>query len=152
MPTVRGPRTPNIQKVTTPHELVIRSLIDSHPDMCRNGFRRAMRNLWSELGDIDEMLPIDFVPDAYRIDREAEEILIYEVEFSHPVTEHKLRQYGMLWFDWDAEGQHEWLPRLFIIDRLGQREIPMRELYYRVLEAHAGNRAPLPLPTLAGGR
>jgi len=124
-------------------------LVNGDRDIHRNGFRAAIRDLVAEL-DGDEGCFVDgFLPDAYKIDREAQEIIIYEVEDSHPIPPHKLDRYAWFWFCWDAEGAHEWLPRLFTVDRYGRLtgEINLCAAYYAFLDNHRPAFSPAP----AGG-
>lgn len=120
---------------TTRHEIAIRMLVGSHPDIHRNGFWEAARALHTELNaGFDhghEFFRHSFLPDAYRIDRENCDLLIYEVEDSHPIPVDKLEMYADMWFDWDCEGHHDWLPRLFTIDRYGRAtgEIDLGDLH-----------------------
>lgn len=138
MPTVRNSRAPVAQRGgITRHEIAIRLLVNSRPDIHRNGFRQAVRELWAELADpeLDDGPPqMPFLPDAYRIDRESEELILYEVEDSNPISPQKLAALGEFWFDWDCEGQHDWLPRLVTVDRYGREtgEIDMMGLYYAI--------------------
>jgi hypothetical protein len=151
MPTRRDPRAacrPN----DTPslHERLIRSLIESDPRMCRNGFWRAHRELTDELGFGLDDFPPDrpFLPDAYLFDRDNQEILLFEVEVSCPLTAQKIAAYGWFWFEWDGEGSTDWLPRLFVVDRYGHRnELNMAELYFADVR-DAANRPPVigPVP------
>lgn len=144
MPTVRDKRAPKFYKdgEVTRHELAIRMLVNSHPDMCRNGFAKAVRELWIELHadeDPDECTePVrhPFLPDAYRIDREAQEILVYEVEDTCPISPEKLLRLAYWWFQWDADDEHEWLPRVFVVDRYGNvgTEIDLMAAYYAGLD------------------
>lgn len=124
----------------TAHEVAIRTLVLSHPDIHRNGFKAAIRALWDELcaqceymdGPVPEMR---FLPDAYRIDRENETIILYEVEDTHPLPVHKLHELAMFWFDWDCEGEHDWLPKLVTVDRYGREtgEVDLCAMYHAVV-------------------
>jgi hypothetical protein len=53
-------------------------------------------------------------PDAFRIDEEAQEIFVYEVEVTHRVTEGRVERYADLWWALDEE---YWLLRLIVVDR-----------------------------------
>ena len=121
MPTRRHPRAPC--QSDTPHELAIRRLIDSHQDLCRNGFWEAIKQLCDELGedDVPTKLGFRFQPDAYRIDRQASEILLYEVEVTSLVTPDKMKLIAAFWEWWEASGDHDWMPRLFLVNRYGHQ-------------------------------
>lgn len=140
MPTKRDPRAP-CRPTDTPslHERLLRNLVDSDPRMCRNGFWRTHKALIDELGlDEDEFPQRAFLPDAYLFDREHQEIFLFEVEVSCPLTVRKQCDYGWLWFAWDGEGETDWTPRLFVIDRYGhQNELDMCKLYFADVEAVA---------------
>lgn len=81
-----------------------------------------MRDLASELNADIGRHP--FIPDAFKIDREASEILIYEVVHYSDLTPAKLRSVAELWMDWDDEAGHDWSVRLFV-QRIGE---PMFEV------------------------
>jgi len=146
MATVRDSRAPvTSREFPTLHELAIRTLVNSDPNIHRNGFRAAIKELVAELDGDEECLVDGFLPDAYKIDRDAQEILIYEVEDSHPLPPNKLRLYSWFWFCWEAEGHHEWLPRLFTVDRYGRAtgEIDLCAAYYAFLDNHRVHRPAL---------
>jgi hypothetical protein len=100
--------------------------------MCRNGFWRQHKALVEDLGLDQEEFPANaFLPDAYLFDHEAQEIRLFEVEISCPLTPAKMDAYGWLYFCWESEGSVDWLPRLFVVDRYGHRnELSMSELYF----------------------
>ena len=144
MVTKRPSRAP-VQRsdgTTTRHELVIRMLVNSHPAMQRNGFSRSVKDLLISLGADadyrDDFPPCRFVPDAYRIDHEAQDILIYEVEDTNPISPRKLEELAEYWFWWESEGQHDWMPRLFVVDRYGasRLEIDLQQVWYACLDNH----------------
>ena len=146
MATVRDSRAPVTSRETpTLHELAIRMLVNSDRNIHRNGFRAVIRELVEELDCDNSCLADGFLPDAYKIDRDAQEILIYEVEDSHPLPPRKLDRYSWFWFCWEAEDRHEWLPRLFTVDRYGRAtgEIDLCATYYAFLDSHRahGNAA-----------
>lgn len=133
-------REPKLSRdgTVSPHEAGIRMLIDSHPDMRRNGFQHSIRQLWAGLypdpEDADEVPTIQALPDAFRLDRENQDILIYEVEVTNPLSAFKLYEYGRYWSDWDCDDAHEWLPRLFVVNRYGHiGEIDLVRVYHDVV-------------------
>ena len=94
------------------HTALIADLVASHPDMQTKGFWRAVRSLADELGA--EIWDHRFRPDAFRINRETQTIEIHEVVVSHDLPRRTLQMMGMFWFDWDCEGDHDWLPTLWV--------------------------------------
>ncbi|GAA4015434.1 hypothetical protein GCM10022280_12720 [Sphingomonas swuensis] len=117
----------------TRHEAAIKRLVESDSRMCRNGFKRVVRDLWDELGgDPDEMETLSFLPDAFLVDRERRELLLYEVEDTSALKPAKKALYGAFWFAWDSEDLHDWLPRLFVCSTTGRvsYEVPLSALYY----------------------
>jgi hypothetical protein len=138
MPTKRDPRAPcRPNDPPSLHERLIRDLIASDLRMARNGFWRKHRALVEKLGmDQDEFIARPFLPDAYLFDHDNQEILLFEVEISCPLSDLKKHNYGWLWFCWESEGAHDWLPRLFVIDRYGHRnELDMSELYFADIDS-----------------
>jgi hypothetical protein len=108
--------------------------------MCRNGFWQSVGKIVAAEGiDCDEICARTFRPDAYLIDNDRKEINIFEVEVTHAMPETKMDDYAWWWFLWECEGQSEFLPRLFVVDRYGHgSEMDLRQLYYhRLLEKHA---------------
>jgi hypothetical protein len=137
----------------TMHELGIRVLLASDDEIHRNGFARSVRALAEEIdADIDELAPGRFLPDAYKIDRAAEQLLLYEVVDTNPLSTTKLEALAWFWFQWDADDFHDWLPRLFIVNRHGKvtEEINLCAAYYAFLPDWAA-RDPVS-PTSQDGR
>lgn len=134
MPTKRDPRAPcRPDDPASPHEQLIRDLVTSDTRMCRNGFWRAVTALAEELGEegVFNRVTFGFLPDAYLIDRDECEILMFEVEHYGRLSEAKLRDLGAFWDWWDGSGEHDWLPRLFLVDRFGNRnELDLAERAY----------------------
>lgn len=134
MPTKRPPRAPcRPDDPPSLHERLIRDLLASDERICRNGFWRAVAALATEL---DEEITatrqhFGFLPDAYVLDRQECEIVIYEVEVRGTLSPDKLTLLGRFWDWWDASGEHDWLPRLILVNRFGhQNEIELREYAY----------------------
>lgn len=132
MPTKRGLRQQCPQKRLTCHELAIRTLVFSDVRICRNGFARAVDTFLNKLGvDEDDRPIIDFRLDAYMIDEEAGEIIMFEVEDTHFIDPDKLRGLTYFWFDADGMSE-EVFARLVTVDRYGRREgdIDLCALFY----------------------
>lgn len=74
-----------------------------------------------------------FQPDLCEIDTGKGEITIYEIEDTHPLTEHKLRDVLSWWFAIDDD--MGWSARLIVTDRYGltERELPLSNLYFEVM-------------------
>lgn len=159
MPTKRDSRAPCHQQKLTRHELAIRTLVLGDPGIHRNGFAEAVRALWDELDaaseyGLDPLDKIAFRPDAYKVDRETETLILYEVEDSHPIPAEKLRQLAWFWFCWDAEAEHEWLPELHTVDRYGRMtgQIDLCSLYYTaILAEHRRTPALAEIERVKGG-
>lgn len=107
---------------TPEHVRFVSEILIEHPDARTDGFPAALRALRGRLGCEDEDFPaIHFRPDAFRLNEEAREIEIYEVEITHPVPANKLTHLGEWWAAWDAEDEHDWLPVLYTVNRDGVR-------------------------------
>ena len=104
-------------KMTELHKTLIQKLLDDIPSCSAKGFWNAHDALRKSLGL--EPLRVRIRPDAFRINHESSEIEIYEVEVESVLTSAKIRELGVLWEEWDAEGTHDWLPVLFVVDRYG---------------------------------
>jgi hypothetical protein len=112
MASRKGPRSPCEQRVVSRHEQAIRDLLASDPRIMRNGFWAAVSEL---ADDLDYEIRLGgFLPDAYRIDREACEIVMHEVVDHCDLAPKKLASIGDFWMDWDGEGDTDWLPTLFV--------------------------------------
>ena len=122
MPNRRPPRAAFVRSdgSATAHELAIRRLLAGDVRIHRYGFTQAVDALVDNLGcEGDCRVRRRFVPDAYRIDHEKQTIDLFEVEVTHRVPDAKMRQLADWWEAWDGEGEHDWLPRLFLVDRFG---------------------------------
>ena len=104
-------------KMTELHKTLIQKLLGDIPGCVTDGFWREHDALRKSL-DLGP-LRVKIRPDAFRINHETSEIEIYEVEVESVLTPTKIRELGLLWDDWDAEGSHDWLPVLFVVDRYG---------------------------------
>jgi hypothetical protein len=94
------------------------------------------------------------LPDAYQVDLEKREILIYEIEDSSLLTFEKLCKITDL-NEWILsstyqDGERQWCLRLFVVDRYGlnEREIPLddgltitSDVYCEMLEGKKRNHA-----------
>jgi hypothetical protein len=128
----------------TQHELAIRELLKIRPDIQRNGFNLAVEQLWEriqsefEKGEREPLPPIAFRPDAFLVNEDEQYLELFEVEDWGPLRANKREQLGRWWFHWDADGRHDWLPRLWLVNRYGMitTELPLSALY---LESIAGS-------------
>ncbi len=108
---------------TAAHKREIARVLEDCPGAKTKGFAAAHRALWLEIGGHPNDLPrTAFVPDAFHIDREARQLVLFEVEVSHGITDEKYRRLGEFWCDWDDEAGNDWLPVLVIVDRFGNRD------------------------------
>ncbi|MGJ3625934.1 hypothetical protein AB5I41_01355 [Sphingomonas sp. MMS24-JH45] len=118
---------------TQAHGQLIERILTDFPGAQTTGFKQAYRSLEEEL---DVWEPTDFIidfllPDAYRINRETQELEIFEGRGHLRVTSRKVETLGMIWFYWDAECSNVWLPVLFIVNRYGQTSrFDLRDAYY----------------------
>jgi len=104
---------------TPEHIAGVDAVIAGYPGAAIMGFPQAVRDLRARLKCSEPAPEIHFVPDAYRINEDTCEIEIFEVEVTHPIPARKLRDLGLYWSEWDAEGEHDWLPVLIQVDRFG---------------------------------
>lgn len=119
-----------IPKQRTWSDLAIRILREWNPGLKGGrGFAADMRKLLTELEgenieDDWKTLRPRFIPDAYLINHQDEEVLIVEVEDTHPLTSEKLTR--LINFYWWLDGL-SWKFRVFTTDRYGQNqtEIPL---------------------------
>jgi hypothetical protein len=117
--SAKDPREPKGGKESL-HERVIRQLIASDPRMCRNGFARAIEDLWAEIGgEPDELPPIHFMPDAYLIDRDLKELVLFEVGDWRLATQAKEAALGQFWLMWDSCVPDGWAVGCIALDRFG---------------------------------
>lgn len=132
---------------TPEHVRGVAAILAEFPDAATTGFPTVMRALRDELGCEDDPPEISFIPDAFRLNRATQEIEIYEVEVTHGVSLQKLHALGYYWGQWDAEGDHDWLPVLITVNRFGhQRRFDLCIAYHDML---ARNR-PAPIARLQG--
>lgn len=143
MPTRRHPRAPTIRadRSWSMHELAIRMLVRRDERVCRNGFAQAMHALGRELDDEYEFEPMpvgDFRPDAFLVDRQAQEVVLYEVEDTHALTPVKLDAIVFLWLWFDSDGS-DWILRLFPVDRYGNvgQELDLQGYYHAMMPERA---------------
>ena len=148
--TNRGPRQPSIRRdgKVTPHEAVIRALVESDPRICRNGFANAVRDLWIEVGeDEDDMPRLDIVPDAYLINHAAREVILYEVENYRLMTHDKEARLAGFWFSWDC-ADADWSVRCLAFNRFGRftHEINLLGFWQDSLEQYRPSPSPVSTP------
>jgi hypothetical protein len=130
-PSANSKGTKMSGKISPRHDALVQQVLAEVPGSAINDLPAALRALADEIGD-PGLARIYFRPDAYRINRETQELELYEVEVTSPITRGKVRQLGDLWFDWDSEGDHDWLPVLFIVDRYGHRNrVDLEDAYNR---------------------
>jgi hypothetical protein len=137
MPSNRGLRQPSSGKVTL-HELAIRRLVEIDPRICRNGFTQAIKELIRGEWDDEDPIPTDIRPDAYLIDRDAKELILFEVGDWRLATHDKEYRLGMFWFWWDTYAP-DWEVRCFAINRFGRftHEMSLCGFYLDTLAEHS---------------
>lgn len=119
------------QETNARHQALIDQLISDVPGAAVYGFLSAVNELRTRLG-CEAIPPLQWRPDAYRINVETEEIEIYEVEVRHAIPSSKIDLLGEFWLDWDDEGEHDWLPVLIVVGRYGARQrIDLKHAHYR---------------------
>lgn len=94
----------------------------------KTGFGKALMSRL--IADYDEYLDdwVRFSPDAYLVNEAKKEIIFYEVELSHELSDQALQRYVTFWFESDCE---EWTIRLVSIDRYGnEQEIDLMKWFY----------------------
>lgn len=94
------------------HKSLIQDLVITIPGVETRNFWKSVMDLARELDA--EILKQPFLPDAFRINRERQEIEIHEVVVTSDLTPRKLQAMGAFWGDWDGEGPHDWLPVLYV--------------------------------------
>lgn len=107
--------------LSSKHEALVESILAEIPGTKTRRFRAALNELCAELG-MPAFDHLGWLPDAYRINRQACEIELYEVEVHHSLPDWKIDALGEFWFEWDCYGAHDWLPVLIIVSRYGVRQ------------------------------
>ena len=141
----KAPREAKAGKVSL-HELAIRQIVDSDPRMARNGFKGAIADLWREIGgEPDEVPPMDFVPDAYLIDRDLKQLVLFEVGDWRLATHAKEAALGRFWFMWDSCVPDDWALGCLAVDRFGMvaHEMDLCRFYVGTLAEFAPRFADL---------
>lgn len=120
-------------RMTGQHKGEIANLMADFPGARTEGFAAEQTALWLRIGgDLEEAPRATFRPDAYLIDEEAKELLLFEVEVTSFLSDTKCAALGYYWFEWDADDSHDWLPVLITVDRHGTRaQQSLSDFYYR---------------------
>lgn len=110
---------PDAGSTMTRHQQIVRALVDAYDCQAGGGFARQLRHIPSdEMEDdrrfLNQRWPI---PDAWRFDYDARELVIYEVEDTHPMTDEVLAGWTLLWHFLDT---YDWTMRLVRVARWGQ--------------------------------
>lgn len=86
----------------------------------------------------EEPMPLNFVPDAYIVDHEAKEIILFEVGDWRLATHDKEARLGDFWFWWDAAAP-DWTVRCFAVNRFGRftHEMDLSGFYLDLLAEHS---------------
>ena len=99
------------------------------------GFSKAVRSIMKD--ECGMTWPVGFIPDAYEVlkthDGRLNELRIYEIEDTNPISQVKLRKLVDLWWFLDATMDRDF--RVFVLDRYGlnERELPIMEYAYSML-------------------
>lgn len=76
-------------------------------------------------------------PDAWKLDKSARLIILFEVEYGHPLDEKALRKYATVWFYLDCL---EWDLGLVVVNRDGDmRQVSLMKWWYRFAIHDAAN-------------
>jgi len=132
-PSTADHRLTKPRRHTDAHRKHIADVLRDYPGAQAGGFETAMHALHKEAcgRSFGEMASPGFRPDAFRINRETSEIELYEVEITSALTDRKVIDMGMFWFEWDCE-DCPWIPVLIVVDRYGHRNrIDLMHAYYR---------------------
>ena len=120
----------DLEMSLTFHELMVDSLIMEDPGIQKCGFPNFLRKIFK--GNTLNMVfmqnrnqTLGFRPDAFKIDNEQQEIFLYEVEDSHPLTIRKIAIIINLFWILDDIG---WDLHLLLIDRytFDEKEVDLR--------------------------
>ena len=113
---------PDATESTTFSKLVVDLLRMEDPTIRKRGFPHELREILKD-NTPQEMVfrkgrrqTLQFIPDAFRVDSEEQEITLYEVEDSNFLTIRKLSIIVNLWWVLDDMG---WNLRLVVVDRYG---------------------------------
>lgn len=95
---------------------MIAGLLANIPGLQKRGFWRTVIALAEEPQIDVELRKREFLPDAFRIDRESCVIEIHEAVNTHPPKRRALMAMGMLWYDFDSGGwgEEQWDVKLFL--------------------------------------
>jgi len=130
-------KEPNQQKSLTFSKLVIDLLKTEDAGMHKHGFPRMLRQILKHNTPLEVVFrrginqTLGFIPDAFKIDRERQEITLYEVEDWHRLTIQKLWLLVNLWWVLDDIG---WTLHLIIVDRyaVSRKELDLGKWSYLV--------------------
>jgi hypothetical protein len=108
-----------------PSKVILEALRIQHPDLQTTGFKKLVRETLAKEGedefdreDIEDAVSnIHVVPDAFLVDREIETMVIYEIEVTNPLAEHKLMNYVSIAMDLASFG---WSTALMAVNRRGE--------------------------------
>jgi hypothetical protein len=110
-----------------------------NPAIKITGFRAEIKRLWLEQEGRDALeewrqYGPRFIPDGYLIDEQKREVIVYEVEDTHPCPPKKLMELAYFRFFLDT---YDWEFRAIVLDRYGQnpRELPLVAYYYTNLNS-----------------
>ncbi|WP_310496885.1 hypothetical protein [Sandarakinorhabdus sp.] len=121
-----------------PHQKTINELADADAAIHTKGFWTAVRKLVGSLpnADLSNFTLSTFVPDAYKFDPTAKQIIIYEVENTSRLTADKLDDLAWFWFEWDCYDYDDWTVQVYVKDCLGTpaRPLNMPNLYYQLVD------------------
>jgi len=87
------------------HEDAVDYLAKTHSMVRGNGFSNRLRTIFQECPEfLESVADITVIPDLYTVDLDNYLVYIIEVEKTHPLTERKMKLYGLIADALDAEG------------------------------------------------
>jgi hypothetical protein len=118
-------------------KLAVDLLRKEDPGIRKRGFPRILRQIFKDNTPLEMVFrryknqTLGFIPDAFKVDNEQQEITLYEVEDSHSLTIRKLSIIVNLWWVLDDIG---WTLHLIVVDRyaVNRKELDLHKWSYHM--------------------
>lgn len=134
----RAPGSTTPQWVYT-NDSIVAALQATYPVICKGRFLEALMEAFPDYA-IDASR-FTRVPDAYAIRVDDREVDLFEVEVTHPLPVHTLRDIAKLWFELDGLSIRL---SLYVVSRYGHINAVALQPWYYELNHVAADRRPVP--------
>jgi len=115
------------------HEQQICNLMKKCPRVKKNGFYKTLREVFKEDGWGGDPLTArnyGYIPDAYIVNEDAMNIVVFEVVDHHKITRERMCCITELWFGLDCEG---WDMQMVAIYKHGRMRVDVTDNFYEQL-------------------